>query len=164
MRILQISNKFPYPLKDGAAIAITYLAKAFDELGHEVSLLSMNTSKHWFDTATLPPDFNHYQAVYTTYIDNRIRPFPALLNLFTDKSYHIERFKDAGFASKLREILQAQDFDVVQLESVTWLHIFLLSENIRKRRLYCGRTMWNTKCGSASLPIQIRSNAGTSKK
>ena len=118
MRILQISNKFPYPLKDGAAIAITYLAKAFDELGHEVSLLSMNTSKHWFDTATLPPDFNHYQAVYTTYIDNRIRPFPALLNLFTDKSYHIERFKDAGFASKLREILQAQDFDVVQLESV----------------------------------------------
>ena len=118
MRILQISNKFPYPLKDGAAIAITYLAKAFDALGHEVSLLSMNTSKHWFDTASLPSDFNHYQAVYTTYVDNRIRPLPALLNLFTNKSYHIERFEDAGFAAKLREILQKQDFDVVQLESL----------------------------------------------
>jgi glycosyltransferase involved in cell wall biosynthesis len=118
MRILQICNKFPYPLKDGAAIAITYLAKAFDELGHEVTLLSMNTSKHWFDTAGLPTDFNHYQALHTVYVDNRIRPLPALRNLFSSKSYHIERFEDADFAKKLREILQETSFDIVQLESV----------------------------------------------
>jgi glycosyltransferase involved in cell wall biosynthesis len=118
MKILQICNKFPYPLKDGAAIAITYLAKAFDELGHEVTLLSMNTSKHWFDTAGLPPDFDHYKALHTVYIDNRIRPLPALLNLFSAKSYHIERFDDAAFAEKLREILQETPFDIVQLESV----------------------------------------------
>jgi len=118
MKILQICNKFPYPLKDGAAIAITYLAKAFNELGHEVTLLSMNTSKHWFDTESLPHDFDHYEALHTVYIDNRIRPFPALWNLFSEKSYHIERFEDAVFEDKLREILQSSWFDVVQLESV----------------------------------------------
>ncbi len=118
MKILQICNKFPYPLKDGAAIAITYLAKAVNELGHEVTLLSMNTSKHWFDTESLPHDFDHYEALHTVYIDNRIRPLPALWNLFSEKSYHIERFEDAVFEEKLREILQNLWFDVVQLESV----------------------------------------------
>ncbi len=118
MKILQICNKFPYPLKDGAAIAITYLAKAFNELGHEVTLLSMNTSKHWFDTEALPHDFDHYDALHTVFVDNRIRPLPALRSLFSKRSYHIERFEDAVFAKKLSEILQNTSFDVVQLESV----------------------------------------------
>ncbi|MCB0575369.1 MAG: glycosyltransferase, partial [Saprospiraceae bacterium] len=118
MRILQLCNKFPWPLKDGAAIASTYLAKAFAELGSEVTLLSMNTSKHWFDTATLPGDFNHYSAIQTVFVDNRIRPIPAFLNLFSEKSYHVERFADAGFAHALAGLLESQAFDIVQLESL----------------------------------------------
>jgi len=118
MKILQLCNKFPYPLKDGAAIAVTYLAKAYAELGHEVTLLSMNTSKHWFDTANLPHDFDHYTALHTVFVDNRIRPLPALLNLFSSNSYHIERFDDAAFAEKLTAVLTHTRFDVVQLESL----------------------------------------------
>jgi glycosyltransferase involved in cell wall biosynthesis len=118
MHTLQLCHKFPYPLKDGAAIASTYLAKAYKELGHDVTLLAMNTSKHWFDLATLPDDFDHYNALHTVYVDNRIRRIPALLNLFSKRSYHVERFEDAGFSKKLEEILLEQHFDVVQLESL----------------------------------------------
>ncbi len=118
MKILQLCNKFPYPLKDGAAIAITYLAKAYNELGHEVTLLSMNTSKHWFEVADLPRDFDHYAAMHTAYVDNRIRPLPAFFNLFSSKSYHIDRFDDPAFAEKLTTILAQTPFDVVQLESL----------------------------------------------
>jgi len=118
MRILQLCNKFPYPLKDGAAIASTYLAKAYAELGHEVTLLSMNTSKHWFDTSALPKDFAHYETIYTIFVDNRIRPIPAFFNLFSEKSYHVERFVDASFSLKLKEILLNKYFDIVQLESL----------------------------------------------
>jgi glycosyltransferase involved in cell wall biosynthesis len=118
MRILQLCNKFPYPLKDGAAIASTYLAKAFAQLGHSVTLLSMNTSKHWFDINALPADFAHYAAIHTVYVDNHIRPLPALLNLFSEKSYHVERFDDPAFAEKLAQLLRAEPFDVVQLESL----------------------------------------------
>jgi polysaccharide biosynthesis protein PslH len=118
MKILQLCNKFPYPLKDGAAIAVTYLAKAYAELGHQVTLLSMNTSKHWFDTASLPHDFDHYAALHTVFVDNHIRPLPALLNLFSSNSYHIERFDDAAFAEKLSAILTQTPFDVLQLESL----------------------------------------------
>lgn len=118
MRILQLCNKFPYPLKDGAAIASTYLAKAFTELGNEVTLLSMNTSKHWFDTTTLPLKFDHYKAIHTVFVDNRIRPVTAFFNLFSEKSYHVERFEVAAFYNKLKDILQQNNFDVVQLESL----------------------------------------------
>jgi polysaccharide biosynthesis protein PslH len=118
MRILQLCNKFPYPLKDGAAIASTYLAKAYAELGNEVTLLSMNTSKHWFDTSTLPKDFAHYAAIHTVFVDNRIRPIPAFINLFSGKSYHVKRFEDAKFSQKLHELLLNRHYDVVQLESL----------------------------------------------
>ncbi len=118
MKILQLCKKFPYPLKDGEAIAVTYLARAFAELGSEVTLLSMNTSKHWFDTRELPHDFDHYAAIHTAYVDNRIRPWPALRSLFSARSYHIERFEEAAFAEKLTQLLQQEHFDVVQLESV----------------------------------------------
>lgn len=118
MRILQLCNKFPFPLKDGAAIASTYLAKAYAELGHEVTLLSMNTSKHWFDTASLSKSFDHYAAIHTVFVDNRIRPIPAFFNLFSNKSYHVERFENAAFSHKLKEILLNKHFDVVQLESL----------------------------------------------
>lgn len=119
MRILQLCHKFPYPLKDGGAIAVTYLAKAYAALGHEVTLLSMNTSKHWFDVAGLPPDFDHYAAMHSVFVENHIRPLPALRNLFfSKKSYHVERFENAAFAEKLAELLKANAFDVVQLESI----------------------------------------------
>jgi len=118
MTILQLCNKFPYPLKDGAAIAVTYLAKAYAELGHEVTLLSMNTSKHWFEVSDLPAHFNHYTDIHTVFVDNRIRPLPALLNLFSSNSYHIERFDDPAFAEKLATVLSQKRFDVVQLESL----------------------------------------------
>ena len=36
MKILQLCKKFPFPLKDGESIAVTYLSKAFADLGqHE---------------------------------------------------------------------------------------------------------------------------------
>lgn len=118
MKILQLCKKFPYPLKDGEAIAVTYLARAFAELGCEVTLCSMNTSKHWFDTAVLPPDFDHYVAMETVYVDNRIRPLPAFFNLFTDKSYHVDRFDSPVFAQRLAALLQSGHYDIVQLESL----------------------------------------------
>lgn len=118
MKILQLCKKFPYPLKDGEAIAVTYLAKAFAGLGCDVTLFSMNTSKHWFDTADLPPNFNHYADVETVFVDNHIKRIPAFLNLFTDKSYHVDRFDHPGFAEKLAAQLENGHYDVVQLESL----------------------------------------------
>jgi glycosyltransferase involved in cell wall biosynthesis len=118
MKILQLCKKFPYPLKDGEAIAVTYLARALQELGAELTLLSMNTSKHYFDQRTLPEDFNHYQSIHLIELDNRVNAKDAFLNLFTSQSYHIARFVSKDFEEKLIELLTKEHYDIVQLETL----------------------------------------------
>jgi polysaccharide biosynthesis protein PslH len=129
MKILQLCKKFPFPLKDGEAIAITFLAEALDEQGAEISLLAMNTSKHHFDLRLLPETFEHYSAIHTVDLDNRISPLAAFGNLFSKKSFHISRFISPIFEAKLVEVLTNTHFDVVQLET---LYLAPYIDTIRK--------------------------------
>ncbi len=118
LRILQLCKKFPYPLKDGESLAVTYLSKALHELGCEITLLAMNTSKHFFDISQLPADFSHYKNIHTVAIDNEIRSLDAFNNLFSKKSFHINRFESATYKKKLEELLRENTFDIVQLETL----------------------------------------------
>ncbi len=118
MKILQLCKKFPYPLKDGESIAVNSLSKSFHELGCEVTLLAMNTHKHYFDLRTLPEHFNHYADIHTVALDNRIKPLDAFYNLFCHKSYHVARFESDTFRHKLITLLQTQEFDLIQLETL----------------------------------------------
>jgi glycosyltransferase involved in cell wall biosynthesis len=119
MKILQLCKKFPYPLKDGESVAVTQLAKALHELGAEVTLLTMNTSKHPVDMHTLPASFCAiYQAIYEVPVFNHITMLGAFWNLFEKESYHISRFISKGYEKKLIQILQSESFDVVQLEMI----------------------------------------------
>jgi polysaccharide biosynthesis protein PslH len=118
MRILQLCKKFPYPPKDGESIAITYLARALAESGHEVHLLSMNTSKHYVDIASLPTDFDHYSQIKTVDVDNRLKPVAAFFNLFSSDSYHIKRFVQPQYADALRDLMSNNHFDAILLETV----------------------------------------------
>jgi polysaccharide biosynthesis protein PslH len=129
MKILQLCKKFPFPLKDGEAIAITFLAEALDEQGAEIALLAMNTSKHHFDLRLLPETFEHYSAIHTVDLDNRISLMAAFCNLFSKKSFHISRFICPKFEAKLIEVLTATHFDVVQLET---LYLAPYIDTIRK--------------------------------
>jgi len=118
MKILQLCKKFPYPLKDGESIAVMSLSKSLHQLGGEVTLLAMNTKRHYFPHVEAPKAFDHYKAVYTTEVDNRIRPWGALSSLVANKSYHVARFDCAGFHKRLAELLHQEQFDVVQLETL----------------------------------------------
>lgn len=117
MKILQLCKKFPYPLKDGESIAVNSMSKSLHELGCEVTLLAMNTTKHYFDVNDLPKNYNHYKNIHTVSIDNRVKPLAAFLNLFSKKSYHIARFESAAFRKQLIQLLQTKEFDLIQLES-----------------------------------------------
>lgn len=165
MKILQLCKKFPYPLKDGEAIAVTYLAKALQELGAELTLLSMNTSKHYFDKSTLPEDFDHYQAIHLVEVDNRVNAKDAFLNLFTKDSYHIARFVSAAYKAKLIELLTTTDYDIVQLET---LYLAPYMDTIRQyskakvvmRSHNVEHEIWkritsNTKLGPKKLYLQL---------
>lgn len=118
MKILLLTKKFPYPLKDGESQAIHGLSKSLAELGCEVSLLAMNTSKHYFADAELPAAMAHYREVRTVNVDNELAPLDALKNLLSGTSYHISRFNLPEYHAALTKWLLAESFDVVQLETL----------------------------------------------
>jgi polysaccharide biosynthesis protein PslH len=119
MKILQLCKKFPFPLKDGEAIAVNTLAKSLKELGAEMTLLTMNTSKHRVDENDLPDSFSTiYENIYAVDVYNHITITGACWNFFQKESYHVTRFVSKAYEAKLIEILETQDFDVIQLETV----------------------------------------------
>lgn len=119
MKILQLCKKFPFPPKDGEVIAINTLSKSLTALGAEVTLLTMNTSKHPVNVAELPAEFSKmYKKVYDVPVYNHITALGACKNLFEKESYHVTRFISDDFSKKLVEILRGESFDIIQLETV----------------------------------------------
>ncbi|MFT4685066.1 MAG: glycosyltransferase involved in cell wall biosynthesis [Neolewinella sp.] len=118
MKLLLLTKKFPYPLKDGESQAIHGLSKSLSELGCEVSLLAMNTTKHYFAGTELPEKMAHYHEVRTVTVDNEISPLDALGNLVRGTSYHISRFDIPEYHAALSQWLKEKTFEVVQLETL----------------------------------------------
>lgn len=118
MRILQISNKAPYPPNDGSSIAVYNMAKGFINNGAELHLLTINTLKHYKNRNEVPKDFieqSHYNAVDR---DTAVTPMGALLNLFSSESFFVSRFVFKEFEEKIIEKLKANQFDIVHLEGL----------------------------------------------
>jgi glycosyltransferase involved in cell wall biosynthesis len=118
MKILQLTKKFPFPLKDGESIAVTNLSESLNTLGWEITLLSMNTVKHYISEDSIPDSYNHYKAIHTVNLDNRVTILGALENLFSKESYHICRFYFSEYEQKLVDLLKANEYDFIQLETL----------------------------------------------
>ncbi|HTB30913.1 MAG TPA: glycosyltransferase family 4 protein [Bacteroidia bacterium] len=118
MKVLQISNKIPYPEKDGGVIAINAITEGLLKAGCEVKLLSMNTFKHFSKLESIPEKFKSDRQLEAVTIDTSIKPLDALLALLTGKSYNISRFQSKQFGEKLSEILQKEKFDIIHLEGL----------------------------------------------
>ena len=86
------------------------------EAGHQVKVLAVNNEKYNVTEADIPDDYRKKTDIELFDVDLRVRPLKALLNLFTKKSYHVERFISKEFKSRLAELLEKEHFDVVQLE------------------------------------------------
>lgn len=134
LKILLLSNKVPYPADDGSSIAIAAMIDALLKNDVEVTLLSLNTAKHFKkDEETkkrLPEDLEFH----SVFADTNITPSGAALNLISGKPYHVSRFKQKAFAKKLKELLTAGDYDIVQLEGLTMaVYLDLIRKNSKAK-------------------------------
>lgn len=118
MNILQITPRFPYPLKDGGALGYYNFTKGYHDAGCTVTLASLNTSKHFVNYEELPNEIKSLAEIHLTFIDNRVKPIDAFLNLFTNKSYNISRFISTEFENALIDLCQKKTFDVIVFESI----------------------------------------------
>lgn len=118
MKILQLCIRIPFPPNNGGSIAMANLSKAFIRGGHEVHILAINTLKHYVDVNQLPESIRKGLHLEAVTVDTSIKPLAALLNLFSNNSYNIERFISADFEQQLIKTLSRETYDVVQLESI----------------------------------------------
>ena len=94
------------------------LTQGLINTGNEVQVLAINTPNNLVYIDELDESYVRSTKIEAVYIDTSIRIGAAFVNLFTNKSYNIERFISMGFAQKLVEVLTDGEFDIVQLESL----------------------------------------------
>ncbi len=116
MKILFLCNKSPYPPKEGGPMAMNAIISGLAEAGNQVKVLALNTNKYFTRPEEIPASYKKATNIEFVYADLSIKPLRALKNLFSSKSYHVERFVTGPIKNKIIEILEAGDFDIVQLE------------------------------------------------
>ena len=119
MNILILSNKLPYPPKDGGSIATLNLAKGLNKLKNKIFILALNTSKHYFNINDIPSKLKQEITFQDIKINTQINSLKLVLNLlFSNKPYIASRFKSKKFNSSLKQMLVNNKFDIVQIEGL----------------------------------------------
>jgi glycosyltransferase involved in cell wall biosynthesis len=112
LRILQITNRIPFPLNDGGNIATYNVTYYLNKAGHAVTLASLNTKKHLQDSSAL----SDIADVYDVTVDTTITPIGLLKGVFEKQPYNVKRFESEDFKQLLINILSQKSFDIIQVE------------------------------------------------
>lgn len=118
MNILMLCNKSPYPAGEGGPMAMNSIVKGLIGAGHNVKILAVNSEKYHIKEEDIPKSYKKETNIELVDVDLSIKPIAAFKNLFTDRSYHVERFISDNFKNKLIEILKKNKYDIVQLEMI----------------------------------------------
>ncbi|MEL6252022.1 MAG: glycosyltransferase family 4 protein [Bacteroidota bacterium] len=118
-KILVLCSKFPYPPKDGGTRAMQAMIQGFHKAGHEVTVLTMNTPKHYVILRTLPEAVRMSAEFFAVDVDTNVKLTDMLANfLFSKESYHVQRFNSRRFREELQKLLRSNKYDIVQLETL----------------------------------------------
>lgn len=119
MKILILTLRIPFPLTDGGAIAMYGLMEKLSQAGHQLTIASLNTKKHYYDPNVLTP----FGRVETTDIDTTPHIIPAIRSFLWERNaYNIQRFDVPAHHDLLKKILYKNKFDIIQLEGVYLAH------------------------------------------
>lgn len=160
MKILQLSPKPPFPLHDGGAIAAWNLTRGLSLNGCSVTVLNMNTDKHFTNIKDLPQWIRETSRWESVNVNTRLDLFKALTNLlFSRKPYNVERFHSIAFKKALKELLQEEPFDVVQCEGLqTAIYIPVIRKYSKAHIAYRAHNIeseiWERKARREKRPLR----------
>jgi glycosyltransferase involved in cell wall biosynthesis len=117
MKVLQICLKPPLPEVDGGCKAMHAITKGLLDNDVEVKVLTISTDKHPFLPEKMPADYLERTKIEHSYIDTRVNFFDAFFNLFSSKSYNLDRFYNKKFERLIVKELKKATYDFVLLET-----------------------------------------------
>lgn len=129
MRILILTHKVPFPQNGGYSIVVCNTIRGLVNLGHEVSLVSLNARKnhheHNDDDKDILSKIN-----YRAYdIDINVSVFEVAMNLFSKTSFNINKYYDPELEKLLVREVRNKVYDIIQFEG---LFVSLYLTAIRK--------------------------------
>ncbi len=157
MKILQLMNRVPWPLKDGGSMAMYSCTKGYANSGCQVTVAALNTSKHF--VKDIPTELSSIATWHTCFIDNHIKPLGALESLIKNTSYNVVRFYSQSFEQMLIQLLKKQTFDVIVFESV-YMALYLDTVRLYSDALLVLRQhnveykIWNTLSATEANPVK----------
>jgi polysaccharide biosynthesis protein PslH len=118
MRVLQICHRVPYPPSDGGSIAMHQITEGLLSQGISVKVLALSPISMEASISLIDNDYIQKTGFESVSIDTRVKYVPALLNLFSGKSYNIARFCSKEMEDVLGRTLKREHFDIIQLEGL----------------------------------------------
>jgi glycosyltransferase involved in cell wall biosynthesis len=118
LKILILTHRVPFPQNGGYPIVVSNTIRGLVNLGHEVSLVSLNAKKNRpndaFEGDDLPGKIK-----YRAYdIDTGVSLFDAFLDLFSKSTYNIDRYYDENFEKLLARTVKNTNYDIIQFEGL----------------------------------------------
>ena len=102
----------PFPPHDGGAIVIYDSISNLAALGVDVTVLAINTPKHYQPDQVL----QDRARLITVFVNTNLSGVKAFFNLFTRVPYVFERFVSPAYTARLMALLQTETFDIIQIE------------------------------------------------
>ena len=126
MKILQIAPQIPVPPNNGARLSIYGITKYLALRGHEINFACYNKKKTTNEQIQMLSSSSR-PFVYETQTDNNA--IDAAVNIFSNVPYNISKFEKKEFASKIKELIVQNKFDVIHIDH---LHMAWLVDNMRE--------------------------------
>lgn len=159
MNILQLCHKPPFPPVDGGAIAMNNITQGLLNLNHQVKVITVATQKHPLNLTELSQEYKNKTRIEGVFIDTAIKRTDAFFNLFTTRSYNIERFISDELSDKIESVLKDEAFDLVLIEGMFVAPYFKVIRDNFKGKIVL-RThnvefrIWERMSANASNPIK----------
>lgn len=118
MKVLILSDRVPFPPNSGYPIVVYNTIKGLLRLGVDVTLFSINQSKHQVDVDDIYDPVFEQINFHSFNIDTEVNIWGAFFNIFSNESYNVSRFYDDDAAKIVEGILREQEFDIIQFEGL----------------------------------------------
>ncbi len=137
MRALILTNRVPFPPNSGYPIVVYNTVKGLLKLGVEISLFSLNASKHKVDVDDIYDPVFEQINFHSLAIDTEVNIWGAFFNIFSNQSYNVSRFYDDDAARLLENVLRENEFDIIQFEGLFVVpYLDLVKENSKAKLIY----------------------------
>jgi glycosyltransferase involved in cell wall biosynthesis len=140
LKVLILSHRVPFPQNGGYPIVVYNTIKGLVNLGHEVSLVALNTKRHYESDDSLLEKIN-----YRAYdIDINVSVWDVGINLFSKTSFNIDKYYDPEFEKLLIREVRNTDYDIIQFEGLlVSLYLSAVRKNSKAKLIYRAHNIEN---------------------